>query len=81
VALAYDDPEDGWTNNDGSFVEHFLDRFGKRKVTVRLSFGPELRDKSAAALRKQAHAWIAAQLARAGEAPATSTVSRDESAA
>jgi 1-acyl-sn-glycerol-3-phosphate acyltransferase len=66
LALAYDDPADGWTNDDGSFVDHFLHQFGKRRITASLSFGPPLRDKSAASLRKQTHAWIAGQLKQGG---------------
>ena len=62
VAISYVDPEDAWVDDD-SFVGHFLRRFRRRRLHVRLAFGPTLHADLDSDLREAAQGWIRAQLA------------------
>ena len=61
VAIEYDDPDDAWVGDD-SFVTHFLSAFRKRRMRVRLVFGPPLRAHEVDDLRDATRAYIHARV-------------------
>src|SRR5262245_51107083 len=61
AAIAYADPDDAWVD-DAPFLPHFLERFRKPSLGVRIAFGPCVRAHQVADLRAWAHGWIAAAL-------------------
>jgi 1-acyl-sn-glycerol-3-phosphate acyltransferase len=62
VAIEYGDPSDAWVA-DESFAAHFLRSFRRRRVFVRLAFGPRLHPAWDAEAKDRAEAWIAGRLA------------------
>ena len=63
VALEFERPEDAWTDpDDSSFVTHFLNKFSRREVWVRLKFGPVMQGDDPETLKRAAEAWIGANL-------------------
>lgn len=64
AAITYENPCSAWVGAKRSFVDHFLDRIGRPRTTVRLTFGPPIRNSSAASLRNASRDWIADQLFR-----------------
>jgi 1-acyl-sn-glycerol-3-phosphate acyltransferase len=69
VAIHYTDPGDAWVD-DAPFLPHFLERFRKPGIEVRLAFGPVLRAGPADDLRQSARLWIEATLRKLEPAPA-----------
>ena len=63
VALHYEHPEDAWVGDD-PLLRHFFERFARRLMHLRVSFGPALWHPDAAALQCQAEAWIAEAVER-----------------
>lgn len=61
VAIEYGDPSDAWVD-DESFLLHFLRSFRRRRVAVRLAFGPRLDPASEPDAKARAEAWIADRL-------------------
>jgi 1-acyl-sn-glycerol-3-phosphate acyltransferase len=63
VAISYRNRDDAWFG-DQTFVGHFLARFGKPEMRVRVAFGPPMVGRDGAELRRRAEQWIAAELAQ-----------------
>lgn len=63
VAIEYKTAFDLWTQADG-FVKHFFTRFGSRKVSVKVSYGPPLRSESAQELADRFKAWTEEEVKR-----------------
>jgi 1-acyl-sn-glycerol-3-phosphate acyltransferase len=68
VALHYEYAEDAWVDGD-TLLGHFLARFSREQVRVRIEFGPPLCGSDGEVLCRAAHDWIAAALERAQGGP------------
>lgn len=75
VALEFERPEDAWTDpDDSSFVSHFLTKFSRREVWVKVKFGPVMQGDDPEALKAAAESWISSNLeAPSAEASETHT--------
>lgn len=62
VAIDYADPADAWIGDD-TFVWHFIERFARPTIELRLAIGPALRHIDADMLRTSAEGWIRDALA------------------
>src|SRR5262249_6439950 len=67
VAIAYRDARDAWVD-DESFVGHFLERFGERRMRVVVAVGPPMFAADPISLKRAAERWIAERLAIHDEA-------------
>ncbi len=61
LAIEYEDPDDAWVGDD-TFLRHFFQTFGKRKVDMHVSIGPAMIDTDGEALMNTAHDWIKKEL-------------------
>jgi len=61
VAIEYEDADDAWVGDD-SLLRHFLSAFRKRRMRVRLVFGPPIRAHQVDDLRDATHAFIRARV-------------------
>lgn len=61
VALDFDDPSDAWVGDD-TFIRHFFQAFSKKRVHVRLAFGPLMKGETSDKLREGAWSWIHNQI-------------------
>jgi 1-acyl-sn-glycerol-3-phosphate acyltransferase len=57
VAIHYPDPEDAWVG-ETPFLPHFVDRFRKPRMQVRIAFGEPILAEQVPDLRAHAHGWI-----------------------
>lgn len=61
VAIAYADPDDAWVD-DAPFLPHFMARFRRPSIEVRIAFGRCAHAGEVADLREYARDWIEAEL-------------------
>lgn len=61
VAIEYEDADDAWVGDD-SFLGHFLIAFRKRKMRIRLVFGPALQPQEVRDLHGATRAFIEARV-------------------
>jgi 1-acyl-sn-glycerol-3-phosphate acyltransferase len=65
VAIEFADPQDWWIGNE-SFATHAIRSFGKRRVHVRVTYGPTHTSDDGKALCREAEAWTNRVLGRSG---------------
>lgn len=63
IAVAYRDPEDAWVGTD-TFIRHFFQCFGKKRIYVKLSYGQAIRSEDAEELLQATKHWIDQSLDR-----------------
>jgi 1-acyl-sn-glycerol-3-phosphate acyltransferase len=61
VAVSYGDPSAAFVD-DADFLSHFLACFGRRRMRVRVEFGPLIRPTDTIDTRARAESWIRARL-------------------
>ncbi|MBP6810099.1 MAG: 1-acyl-sn-glycerol-3-phosphate acyltransferase [Saprospiraceae bacterium] len=61
VAIVFSDERDFWVGN-ATFFSHAKQRFGERRIGVKLCYGPEFRSVDPEALRSKSQEWIDAVL-------------------
>lgn len=57
VAIEYEEPADAWTGDD-NFVGHFIQRFSKKTMRVKMSFGPVVQPTDWLSMQEQTEAWV-----------------------
>ncbi len=57
TAIEYQDVEAAWVGKD-TFIPHFLEQFGKRKMKVKVRFGDPIWNADGEKLRAQVHEWM-----------------------
>ena len=61
LAIEYEDPEDAWIGDD-TFLRHFFQTFGKRRINIHLSIGPAMMHSDGELLMNMVHDWIEKEL-------------------
>ncbi len=57
VAIEYEDRSDAWVGDD-TFVRHFFQAFGKKRLGVKVYFGPEMKSSDPDTLKDKSWSWI-----------------------
>ena len=57
LAIEYEDPDDAWIGDD-TFLRHFFQTFGKRRIDIHLTIGPAMRHTDGEMLMNMVHDWI-----------------------
>jgi 1-acyl-sn-glycerol-3-phosphate acyltransferase len=63
IAIEYSTPDDAWVGKD-TFIPHFLERFGQRRIFIKMRYGQPIRNEDFERLTAQTQDWVDAQIAQ-----------------